>query len=99
LMVSNRPSPATPLGARDRAMLLLGFGAALRRSELVALTLGDVATVPGRGLHVLVRRSKTDQQGQGQDIAVWANKQEPGFCPLAAFDAWLSHRHSAPDLD
>ena len=44
------PSPDTPLGARDRAMLLVGFGAALRRSELVALTLGDVETVPGRGL-------------------------------------------------
>ena len=44
--------------ARDRAMLLLGFGAALRRSELVALTLGDVETVPGRGLKLLVRRSQ-----------------------------------------
>ena len=55
------------LDARDRAMLLLGFGAALRRSELVALCLGDVETVPGRGLRVLVRRSKTDQQGQGQE--------------------------------
>ena len=86
-------------GARDRAMLLLGFGAALRRSELVALTLGDVETVPGRGLRVLVRRSKTDQQGQGQAIAVWANPAEPGFCPLAALDAWLAHRRTAPDLD
>ena len=43
---------------------------AFRRSELVALTLSDVETVPGRGLRVLVRRSKTDQQGQGQAIAV-----------------------------
>ncbi len=50
LMIAARPSPDTPLGARDRAMLLVGFGAALRRSELVALTLGDVETVPGRGL-------------------------------------------------
>ena len=80
-------------------MLLLGFGAALRRSELVALTLGDVETVPGRGLRVLVRRSKTDQHGQGQAIAVWANPAEPDFCPLAALDAWLAHRRTAPDLD
>src|SRR5271165_3367931 len=85
--------------ARERAMLLLGFGAALRRSELVALTLGDVTPVPGRGLRVLVRRSKTDQQGQGQEIAVWANPAEAGFCPLAAVDAWLVHRRTAPDLD
>jgi len=35
-------------------MLLLGFGAALRRSELVALTLGDVETVPGRGIMLTI---------------------------------------------
>jgi hypothetical protein len=80
-------------------MLLVGFGAALRRSELVALTLGDVETVPGRGLKLLVRRSKTDQQGAGQDIAVWANPDQPGFCPLTALDAWLVHRRIAADLD
>jgi len=51
----------TALGSRDRAMLLLGFGAALRRSELVTLHLGDIEPVPGRGL--LVRRSKIDQHG------------------------------------
>jgi site-specific recombinase XerD len=99
LMLAKRPAPTNPLGARDRAMLLLGFGAALRRSELVALTLGDVTTVPDRGLRVLVRRSKTDQLGQGQEIAIWANPAEPGFCPLAAVDAWLVHRRTAADLD
>ena len=66
LMIAGRPAADTPLGARERAMLLVGFGAALRRSELVALTLGDVETVPGRGLRLLIRRSKTDQQGQGR---------------------------------
>ena len=99
LMLAKRPAATTPLGARDRAMLLLGFGAALRRSELVALALGDVEPVPGRGLRVLVRRSKTDQHGQGQAIAVWANPAEPQACPLAALDAWLAHRRTAPDLD
>jgi integrase len=91
--------PSTALGARDRAMLLLGFGAALRRSELVALRLGDVEPVPGRGLRLLVRRSKTDQHGQGQDIAVWGNPAEPLLCPLAALEAWLAHRHQARDRD
>ena len=99
LMIAARPSPDMALGARDRAMLLLGFGAALRRSELVALSLGDVETVPGRGLHILVRRSKTDQQGQGQDVAVWANPDQPGFCPAAALARWMEHRRSAADLD
>jgi site-specific recombinase XerC len=84
--------------ARDRAMLLLGFGAALRRSELVGLSIGDVTAVPGRGLRVLVRRSKTDQQGRGQKVAVWANPAEPAFCPAAALEAWLAHRHQAADL-
>ena len=93
------PPPSTALGARDRAMLLLGFGAALRRSELVALQLGDVVTVSGRGLRVLVRRSKTDQHGQGQDIAIWANPADPLLCPLAALDGWLAQRNRARDLD
>ncbi|WP_338929194.1 hypothetical protein WDZ11_22085 (plasmid) [Roseomonas mucosa] len=48
-MLAARPPATTPLGARDRALLLLlGFGAALRRSELVGLALGDVEVVPGR---------------------------------------------------
>ncbi len=42
VMLAACPPPGTALGARDRAMLLLGFGAALRRSELVALQLRDV---------------------------------------------------------
>ena len=97
LLAACQPA-TTALGARDRTMLLLGFGAALRRSELVALRLGDVERVPGRGLRLLVRRSKTDQHGHGQDIAIWANPAEPRLCPLAALDAWLAHRDKAADL-
>ena len=99
LLLAARPGPDTPIGARDRAMLLLGFGAALRRSELVALTIGDVETLPGRGIMLTIRRSKTDQVGAGQHVAVHANPAEPGCCPAAALDAWLRHRRVAPDLD
>src|SRR5215217_745100 len=95
---SDSASRKDALLARDRAMLLLGFGAALRRSELVGLSIGDVTAVPGRGLRILVRRSKTDQLGRGQTVAVWANPAEPGFCPAAALEAWLAHRHQAEDL-
>ncbi len=91
-------SSGTALGARDRAMLLLGFGAALRRSELVALRLGDLETIPNRGIRLLVRRSKTDQHGQGQDVAVWANPADPLLCPVAAVSAWRQHRDQAQDL-
>ncbi|WP_052401634.1 hypothetical protein [Muricoccus aerilatus] len=48
LMLATCPSPTTPLGARNRALLLVGFGAALRRGELTGLALGDVAPF---GLH------------------------------------------------
>jgi site-specific recombinase XerD len=99
LMLGTCAPGAAALGARDRAMLLLGFGAALRRSELVALRVSNVESVPGRGVRLLVRRSKTDQHGKGQDAAVWANSAEPQLCPAAALDAWLEHRGQARDLD
>jgi integrase len=86
------------LAARDRAMLLLGFGAALRRSELVALTIGDAEIVHGRGVKLLVRRSKTDQQGRGQEVAIWANPAEPAFCPLVALETWLVFRKLGADF-
>ncbi len=97
-MLGALPSPTAPLGVRSRAMLLVGFGAALRRSELVALQLRDVEAVPGRGLRLLVRRSKTDPHGRGQEVAIWANPAEPPLCPAAALEAWLSLRTKAPDL-
>ena len=86
------------LAARSRAMLLLGFGAALRRSELVALTLADAEIVPGRGVRVRIRRSKTDQQGRGQEVAIWANPADPGFCPLVALERWLVFRRAGRDV-
>lgn len=84
--------PAHPKGARDRLLLLLGFGAALRRSELVGLRLPDVRPVPGKGLRVTIRRSKTDQIGAGQVVYVTARHSEPETCALAAFRQWLAHR-------
>ena len=63
-------------------MLLLGFGAAPRRSELVGLRIGDVQRVPGRGLTVLVRRSKTDQHGRWKQVAMWASPANPLTSPF-----------------
>ena len=56
-------------GKRDKAILLLGFAGAFRRSELVALTVADIEEVAD-GLKVLIRKSKTDQEADGQMIAI-----------------------------
>jgi integrase len=72
---------------RDRALLLIGFAAALRRSELVALDVADVEHVRG-GIVLHLRRSKTDQEGQGHKIAIPYGRGR--WCPVACLDAWLS---------
>ena len=72
---------------RDRALLLLGFAAALRRSELVALDVADVAFV-AEGLILTLRRAKTDQEGRGVEIAVPFGRSER-TCPVLTLRAWL----------
>lgn len=74
-------------GLRDRAILLLGFASAMRRSELVALTVADVEFT-AEGLLVKVRRSKTDQQGRGTVVGV-PHGASPETCPVRALKAWL----------
>jgi site-specific recombinase XerD len=72
-------------GLRDRALLLLGFAAALRRSELVALNVNDVAR-HAKGALIIIGRSKTDQTGQGLTKAVPHGKK---LKAIEALDAWL----------
>jgi site-specific recombinase XerC len=57
------------IGLRDRALVLLGFAGAFRRSELVALDAADCA-FSRDGLTVMLRRSKTDQEGQGRKVGI-----------------------------
>jgi site-specific recombinase XerD len=61
--------PDTLGGLRDRALILLGFAGAFRRSELVALTVADLVETP-EGYRVTIRHSKTDQEGAGQEVAI-----------------------------
>jgi len=83
-----RAQPDSVLGLRNRAMLLAGFGGALRRSEIVALNAGDVAFVEGKGVVLTVRRSKTDQIGEGTAVAIWSSP-DPDLCAATALRAWL----------
>ena len=77
---------------RDRAILALGLASALRRSELVALHLADVQLVK-QGARITIRSSKTDQEGEGQVIAI-PNGQT--ILPVARLKAWLAVRGEGP---
>jgi site-specific recombinase XerD len=83
-MVATAPEGLT--GLRDRALLLIGFGGALRRSELVALDVADLEETE-TGLLVRIRASKTDQEGQGATIAI---ARGDVACPVKALRAWLA---------
>lgn len=72
--------------ARDKALLLIGFAGAFRRSELVALRYEDMAQYDN-GLELLLRRSKTDQEGVGRTVFIpYARGSR---CPVKALKNWL----------
>ncbi len=85
--------PDNLLGRRDRALLLMGFAGALRRSELVGL---DFAAATGgsgfievtrEGLVVTLLRSKTDQEGRGRQVGIPYGSMPP-TCPVRALQDW-----------
>ena len=79
--------PQTLRGLRDRALLLLGFAGAFRRSELVALDAEHV-TQRDEGLSILIASSKTDQEGIGQVVAIPRVAGSP-YCPVRAVLDWM----------
>lgn len=74
------------IGLRDKALLLIGFAGAFRRSELVGLQVEDVRFV-SEGVLIQVRRSKTDQNGVGRNVAIPYTKGH--HCPVQALKLWL----------
>jgi site-specific recombinase XerD len=74
---------------RDRALLLLGFAGALRRSELVALNIEDV-TEDDHGLRLRLRHSKTDQEGASHLVGV-PYGSDLTTCPVRAWRAWREY--------
>jgi len=77
----------SPRDIRDRALLLVGFEGAFRRSELSALDVGDLL-FKSHGLVIHIRRSKTDQTSAGRKIGI--PHRGGGLCPVSAIAAWLS---------
>lgn len=75
------------IGLRDRALILLGFAGAFRRSELTGLDIEDCAFGKD-GLTITLRRSKTDQEGQGRKIGI-PYGSNPETCPVRVLQTWL----------
>ncbi|MEN9933432.1 MAG: hypothetical protein RLZZ387_11 [Chloroflexota bacterium] len=79
--------PETVQGTRDSALLLIGFAGAFRRSELVSLDVADVQFT-NDGVIARLRRSKTDQEGQGMTKGI-PYGSIPHTCPVRALRRWL----------
>lgn len=77
---------ASLLGVRDRAILLFGFAGAFRRSELVRVEIEHLEETAD-GIRIHIPRSKSDQEGQGQDIGVM--RTGTAYCPVQALQLWL----------
>jgi site-specific recombinase XerD len=85
-VIAMAPLPGARLSSlRDRALLLLGFAGAFRRSELTALDFEDLEETAD-GLRITIRQSKTDQEGRGAVIAIPGGRVA---CPVKALKAWL----------
>lgn len=75
-------------GARDRALLLVGFVAALRRSELAALDISHLDD-HANGLVLALPRSKTNQRGEETELVVLPRAGDIDLCPVTALRTWL----------
>jgi integrase len=78
--------PETLIGFRDRALIAFGFAGAFRRAELLALEVADLTALPD-GLRVVIRRSKTDPEAKGQEVAIPCGTQ---LRPVETLQAWLA---------
>jgi site-specific recombinase XerD len=80
--------PRGLIGIRDRALLLIGFAGAFRRSELAAIRVEDVEETK-EGLLVRILRSKTDPEGKGREAAI-PYGSTPETCPVRAWRDWMT---------
>jgi integrase len=81
--------PSTLIGLRDKALFLVGFCGAFRRSEFVKIRVEDLEWFPD-GAVVHLGRTKTDQEGTSSDVPIRFFPEEPEMCPLTTLRAWLT---------
>ena len=72
---------------RDKALILIGFSGGFRRSELVDIEYEDIEIV-SEGVKIFLKRSKTDQSGEGMTKAIPYFENE-NFCPVKALKNWI----------
>lgn len=72
---------------RDKALLLKGFAGAFRASEMVANRVENLR-FDHRGVTILIPRSKTDQEGNGQTVTI-VRTANPATCPVVALEEWI----------
>lgn len=82
-----KETPNSLAGVMDRAILLVGYSCALRRSEIAALNRDDVEFTD-TAMFVHIRRSKTDQSGIG--VTLKAKRSGKETCPVAAMERWIA---------
>ncbi len=72
---------------KNKALVLIGFAGGFRRSELVSVLYEDVEFV-SEGVKIFVKRSKTDQSGEGmtKGIPYFSN---PNYCPVVSLKKWM----------
>jgi len=72
---------------RDKSIILIGFGGGFRRSELVSIDYEDLEFVP-EGLKITIKRSKTDQFGEGM-LKGLPYFVDENYCPVKNLKKWL----------
>jgi len=74
---------------RNKALILIGFAGGFRRSELVSIECDDIDFVK-EGVKIFIKRSKTDQTGEGMTKAIpyFENKE---FCPVTSLKDWIQY--------
>jgi site-specific recombinase XerD len=79
--------PPTLLGLRDRALLLIGYSGAFRRSEISGINVEHISQCED-GVTIRLPKSKTDQEGAGRKVGIpWGT--DPEMCPVRSLQIWL----------